>query len=567
MLGRGLAIALACVLALAGGACLVRSSDAASAPIGRYPLQTRGVVTKFENPSSPYGWGNGDTIKQVASASGRAAVAEQFDRMRAMGVNEVSFELRTADSVFVPGARTPPGCNDAPFDGLQWPQPTQYELAGLSAFFDLARSKGVHVALMLENTHMEEQPPTNSTQWLGAILSVVKDKPALDYITFGGDEHLLDLNGDGIRESCGGQSEAPLWLGASAVGSRYVAWAIRYGMSLGLPASKLTAEAIVGAFEDLLGEGPQFWRPILVLKQIFDEIGIPQAKRTYALSLYEHRKCTLPPWLSIACTEQSPHEWADATLRSIVATVGSGARLTAPEFGDATPVEAPWPTAKAVESLGVLMQQYGVDGGDFWVWVWLGPINDPTLADPVVIRGHYPVAYNPVQRELADLYGFHLTTIPNGSFETGARAWTFGGRGTARPMLLDQSDLPWRGKTFLRLTAIGTDSITSAPVRVSGSTTYTTTANLRFGWSQDPKPTRVPWPQIDVVFHYLTCARHAVAGRTDTTFRYFQGAPNTFRTFPLKYSTPRDACYVRIEFVAARNHLANPLTLDIDNVR
>ena len=42
VLGRGLTIALACLLALAGGASLVRSSDATSAPIGRYPLQTRG---------------------------------------------------------------------------------------------------------------------------------------------------------------------------------------------------------------------------------------------------------------------------------------------------------------------------------------------------------------------------------------------------------------------------------------------------------------------------------------------------------------------------------------------
>ena len=182
----------------------------------------------------------------------------------------------------------------------------------------------------------------------------------------------------------------------------------------------------------------------------------------------------------------------------------------------------------------------------------------------MAIRGHHPAAYNLVQRELADLYGFHLTTIPDGSFETGTRAWTFVGRGTARPMPLGQSDLPWRGKTFLRLTATGSGAVTSAPVRVSGSTTYTTTANLRFGWSRHPKPTQYPRPQIDVVFHYLTCERHAVARHAETTFRYFQGASKTFRTFPLKYSTPRDACYVRIEFVAARNHLATPLVLDID---
>ena len=76
-------------------------------------------------------------------------------------------------------------------------------------------------------------------------------------------------------------------------------------------------------------------------------------------------------WLSIACTEQSPHEWADATLRGIVTVVEPGARLTAPEFGALPPVEARWPTAKLVESLGVLMQHYGVGGGDFWVWVWV----------------------------------------------------------------------------------------------------------------------------------------------------------------------------------------------------
>ena len=309
---------------------------------------------------------------------------------------------------------------------------------------------------------------------------------------FGGDEHLLDLNGDGVKESCGGQSEAPLWLGSQAAGSRYVAWAIRYGMSLGLPASKLSAEAIVGDFEDLIGNGERgFWRPIIVLKQIFDELGIPQARRTYPLSLYEHRKCsTLPYWLPITCSDEDPHAWADATLRAVVATVGEGARITAPEYSDHTPVDPSWPTEKAVESLGVLMQHHNINGGGFWLWVLTGgsDMGDPTLADPVVIRGT-GFRYSPVQRELADLYGFHLAEVPNGSFEAGTAGWTLTGTGITRTAPLGQPDLPWRGTRYVRLTATGTARLTSAPIRVSETTRYTTTANLRFAWKRPARST------------------------------------------------------------------------------
>ena len=164
-------IVLASLVAMAVGSGRAHSADA---PIGRFPLQTRGIWTQFENPSSGAGWFSGEMIQQLGDPYVRRGVELQLDRMRAMGVNEIIYELRSADPVWIPGERRPPECNVPPVLGVSWPQPTQIELANLGLFFDLLQSKGVRVALMLNNTHMEEQPPVNSERWLGSILRVVR---------------------------------------------------------------------------------------------------------------------------------------------------------------------------------------------------------------------------------------------------------------------------------------------------------------------------------------------------------------------------------------------------------
>ncbi len=310
-----------------------RSVVKASPPVGRYLFRSRGLVTQFERRGSPYGYVWGEAIQQfhtfdpVVGSLVEAELKLQLDRIRAMGVNEIWYELRTADPVAEPDFK-PPDCNEPPVQGLQWPQPTPTELANLGGFFDLVQSEGMQVVLELDNTHMEEQPPTNSERWLGSILNVVKDKPALDLVQFDGTPHLLDLNGDGIYETCGTPMEAPLWLGPANVGAQYVRWATGYGLSLGLPANKLTAESIVGNYftdsHQRTGPGPDdhFWAPIETMKTIFDQLGIPASERTYSLSLYEHRKCakaTRPgPY---PCTDEGPHAWADESLRRVRDTV------------------------------------------------------------------------------------------------------------------------------------------------------------------------------------------------------------------------------------------------------
>src|SRR6185312_2323813 len=130
----------------------------------------------------------------------------------AMGINNITFELRATDPTFIPGF-TPPTCNLPPALGLLWPHPTALELANLPAFLDLAAAHGMKVTLILNNTHMDEQPPTHSATWLGAILPVVKDHPALDTIVFGGNEHVVQ---NGASSTCGIPAEAPLYLGATS---------------------------------------------------------------------------------------------------------------------------------------------------------------------------------------------------------------------------------------------------------------------------------------------------------------------------------------------------------------
>src|SRR5262245_46585133 len=196
-------------------------------------LKTRGLWVQFERRGWPSEYWTGQVIQQfnqfdsVVGHNVSDEVALQLDAMRGMGVNTITLELRTADQ---DGDFTFPKCNISPVLGFQWPQPTITELANLTPFLDLIHSKGIRVILVLVNSHMQEQPPTNSQTWLGAILNVVKSHPALDLIVFNGTPRTVDTNGDGIPDACGIPAEAPLWLGPSAVPANYVKWAIGYAI-------------------------------------------------------------------------------------------------------------------------------------------------------------------------------------------------------------------------------------------------------------------------------------------------------------------------------------------------
>jgi hypothetical protein len=197
------------------------------------------------------------------------------------GVNEILVEMRSA------GGSTPPpwsDCDLSPELGPSWPQPTSLEVDGLRTLLGLAQRHGMRVGLMLNNTHMDQQLSVNSERWLGAVLGAVRGSPALDYIALGGDRQTIDAKPphDGVPDSCGGQSDAPLWLGPDSIQGRYVQSAIAYARSLGLPPQKLTAEAIVGDYRQEIeqGAGPDaedrhLWRPLEVMRTIFDRLGIP----------------------------------------------------------------------------------------------------------------------------------------------------------------------------------------------------------------------------------------------------------------------------------------------------
>ena len=210
----------------------------------------------------------------------------------------------------------------------------------------------------------------------------------------------------------GSPLEPPLWLGPSAKPARYVRWAIGYAHALGLPFRKLSAQAVIGdAFvESEPPSGPDatdshLWSPLSVLKTIFDDLGVPHDQRTYAVSLYEHRKCLTVP--DPSCVDATPHQWAAETLQRALNRVGrgNGSRIVAVEMGIMAPTEAGWNTEQALESLISLMYEYNIDGGCFWRWTSFSNEEDadPTLAVPVRRRGVAP-AYTHVKDVLTRLY-------------------------------------------------------------------------------------------------------------------------------------------------------------------
>ena len=556
-------------------------------------VKNAGLYTQFERRGWASEYWSGQVIQNwaefdpVVGASVSQEVSLQLDKMRAMGVDTITFELRSADPT---SNGSFPACDEPSVLGLQFPQPTAMELANLPLFFDTVHSKGMKVWMRLVNTHMEQQPPTNSQTWLTAILDAVGKHPALDLVIFDGNTHGIDTNGDGVPDACGTPAEAPLHLGPGSVPAQYVQWAIGFAMSKGIPAHKLSSEAIVGSFflESQPPAGPDatnnhLWSPIAVEKSIFDNLNIPAAHRTYALSLYEHRKCSDAQFLP--CTDTDPHDWADQTLQYVTSLVGRGPRIVAPEMGDLTPVDqVNWNTQHALESLIYLLHKYEVDGGSFWRWVSFNTSEDfdPSLADPVKRRG-VDFLYAPVQREVTDMGGFHVPIVPNGSFEDGVIQdvpvdWTVTGNGIVLRYLLTQEpgepEVPSRGSYAMRIVT-GADlnatiSATSAMIRVSRATTYTTTANMRFAWTGDPNPSapRATRPQVFVnIFYFRESGRPSVLRAMDS-FSFFQeDSTSDFATFPLQYTTPRDANFVKIRFGAARKGLPAQLTFDVDNVR
>lgn len=392
-------------------------------------IRLRGMYAQFERRGWSSDYFSGQVISDfyvydsVVGQTRAKEVALQLDKMRGMGVNTIAFELRACDPTYIPGPFVPPECNLPPTLGLQYPKPTFKELTNLVAFYDLVHSKGIKILLRLVNTHMEEQPPTKNAIWLKSILNAIKDRPAFELASFEGSTHLIDTDGDHKEDACGVPAEPPLEWGPKSKFAKYVKWAIQLGLTLGIPARKLSAEAIVGDFyiDNEPPAGPEatdghLWRPIVVLKRIFDDLSIPNNQRTYAISFYEHRKCLTAQWMP--CVEKDPHAWADETLERVFDTIGrqNGARVIAIEMGLKTPVESSWNTSQAMESLVLLMQKHHVEGGCFWRWVSFlnREDEDPTLAIPVKKRG-VAFVYNPVKDVLAKFYALsHAVLSPDG---------------------------------------------------------------------------------------------------------------------------------------------------------
>jgi hypothetical protein len=278
-----------------------------------------------------------------------------------------------------------------------------------------------------------------------------------------------------------------------------------------------------------------------VLRTIYDRLGFTPAQRTYALSYYVHTKCA---FVSGSCSDENAQEWTKETLQTSKARVEPQARLLLAEFG-ANPGGN---FQRAVETIGADMQRIGLDGGDYWQWA---DVTNNQYSDPpsVVKKRGLAFVYNPQARELADLYGFHLSEVPNGSFENGTSQWPSTGSGTAHIRRLHQN-LPWRGVAYLHLAATGTYALSSTLIRVNPSTRYTTTAELRF-----------PRPNVRVAFSYLTCRGKPSGNVRPVVFR-LKGRQRSWQTFPFAYTTTRKACYVRITF-----ELMGPGTLDIDDIR
>ena len=384
----------------------------------RGALPIRGLYTQFDQTGFPNGYYSGDAIKYFDKIDPnlpsiglvRNEIANQMDAIRALGVNTLTFELRSADAVLT--ARTFPDCNVSPSTGLLFPQIPTAHLDNLVAFFDLAQSKGLKIMLRLVNNRMDEQYKAESMIWLGSILNRLKIHPALELVLFEGDERTLDTNGDGQKDVCGGLAEPPLNRGPDRQVAQYVQWAIGYAQSLGLPAKKLSAQAVLGAFvvDMELGAGSAFqdrrqWHSLSVMKTIFDRLNIPEDQRTYAISFYETNRCSNAA--GYACTDIPPAAWAEETMARAWSKIGvrTRARMVAVEYGVETPHPSGWTSDLALENAVAVMRRYGVEGGSFWRWTNFDATEEANPAEntPIKRRGSY--TYTSAKDALVRAYG------------------------------------------------------------------------------------------------------------------------------------------------------------------
>jgi hypothetical protein len=378
-------------------------------------LPVRGVIGPFERRGYPSGYYEGQILNefnnydQYAGSTVAEEIGVQLEAMRSLGINTIWLTLSAADAQ--PGNFIPPACTVNPDLGPLFPRPTETELANLKALFDLIHSKGIQVVLNLSNTHMEDR--LNSEIWLKSILEVVKDHPALYLVLFSGDIHVHHYDTAGIADTCGGRAEPNLWEGPGAGSVQYLKWALPFANSLGIPYRKLSAEAILGFYASVAHTPNQFmtdghyWDPEVVLKGIFDDLGIPNEQRTYAISFYEHHKCFGMREINIPCEDEAQQPWAIETMERLFAVIGrnNGARVVAVETGYYSPSETDWNSELAWESLIWLYQAYGIEGCEFWLWTYSENANDldPSLTPAVKLRGP-DFTYNSVKDILQQLY-------------------------------------------------------------------------------------------------------------------------------------------------------------------
>lgn len=383
--------------------------------IPRVLLPVRGIIGPFERRGAPAGYYEGQILHEFNNfdpAVGSTVAEEigvQLDAMRSIGINTIWLTPSAADAE--PGNFVPPACTVNPALGPLFPQPTETELTNLRALFDLIHSKGIQVVLNLSNTHMEDRP--GSAIWLKSILEVVKDHPALYLVLFSGDIHVHHSNTGAYADFCGGRAEPPLFEGPDAPSVQYLKWAIPFAHDLGIPYRKLSAEAMLGFYSFVAPAPNQFmtdghyWDPAVVLKGIFDDLGIPNDERTYAISFYERHKCFGLEGIPIPCEDEAPQAWAIETMERLFNVIGrdNGARVVAVETGYQASAETDWNTELAWESLIWLYQAYGIEGCEFWLWTNSDTALDldPAWTPAVKLRG-IDFTYNSVKDVLQQLY-------------------------------------------------------------------------------------------------------------------------------------------------------------------
>ena len=145
----------------------VHGTGMVESPSANLILPARGLYVQFEHRGWASGYYSGEILKDfnepgpVAGHTIADEVSDQLDAMAALGVNRLTFELRSADNSNDPF--TFPECTISRPLGPLYPNPDDAEIANLVSFFNLVDSKGMKIYLRLVNTHMEESPPTNNT--------------------------------------------------------------------------------------------------------------------------------------------------------------------------------------------------------------------------------------------------------------------------------------------------------------------------------------------------------------------------------------------------------------------